>query len=117
MNKKIVITAFLSVLIPLLWGEDSARAIGDRKTKDAEADLNKVYQELRRVLREPNLTALKEAQLAWLKFRDHEASLRAGISSQGGSSYTTDYLDVRIDLTIDRTKQLLRVLKLAQDLE
>ena len=47
-----------------------------------------------------------QAQAAWQKFREAEARFLADLSSQGGSAWTADFLSLRTNITIERTKQL-----------
>ena len=51
------------------------------------------------------------AQTAWTKYCKAEASFRAELSSQGGSAYTVDFISSQTDLTIERTKQLRKLIE------
>lgn len=83
--------------------------------KRADADLNKVYQQLLSVnAREQEFTEkLKTAQRAWIVFRD--AQLESLYSAadpyvQYGSVYLMCYCLAQKELTLQRTQQLKRML-------
>ena len=52
--------------------------------KKADAELNKVYKELREALSDEQKAKLKEVQLLWLKYRDANAEFAASMY-EGGS--------------------------------
>jgi uncharacterized protein YecT (DUF1311 family) len=84
--------------------------------KKADADLNKVYQQLLSVnAREQEFTEkLKTAQRAWIVFRDAQLeSLYPAIKdprAQYGSVYPMCYCLAQKELTLQRTDQLKRML-------
>jgi uncharacterized protein YecT (DUF1311 family) len=82
-------------------------ASAERIYKKADTELNVVYKKMLSKLPPGNIrTDFINAQKAWVVFRDLEAKSRAGISSQGGSSYSTDFLSVMAELTTQRVLQL-----------
>jgi uncharacterized protein YecT (DUF1311 family) len=81
----------------------------DRQYRKADAELNRVYQQLVRAAGGAD-AKLKAAQLAWLKFRDAECDYEAG-RYEGGSMKPMVYSFCLADVTGARTKQLKDVLK------
>ena len=80
--------------------------------RQADRELNAVYASLlARAKRRKIIGDIKAAQRAWLDFRDKEASVRAGVTSHGGSAYHMDYLANRAELTRERTAQLRGLLR------
>jgi len=87
--------------------QPDAKAEAERSFKQADADLNKTYQQLQLRLESPQAKAdLAKAQRAWIALRDSESALRAGVSSGGGSAYSTDFMANQAELTEQRTQQL-----------
>src|SRR2546423_3588373 len=96
----IALFAGLSVVV----AQSEATQIADRDFRRADAALNDVYKQvLARITDKKIKLDLQKAQSAWLRYRDLDASCRAGISSRGGSAYGTDYLGNLTDLTEKRT--------------
>ena len=81
----------------------------DREYRKADAELNRVYQELVRASGGTD-AKLKAAQLAWIKFRDAECNYKASFN-EGGSMQPMTYSFCLADLTTGRTKQLRDSLK------
>ena len=81
-----------------------------REYKQADAELNKVYQQVLRQEDKDGQTRLKTAQLAWLKFRDTECEYEAG-DYIGGTMRPMVAAFCLAAVTNDRTKQLKEVLK------
>ena len=71
----------------------------------ADADLNKVYQKLMASLDGDGIKLLKEAQRAWIAYRDAEAK-RAGDEARGGSMSPMLFYAATAELTKERTKHL-----------
>ncbi|MFL6230794.1 MAG: lysozyme inhibitor LprI family protein [Pyrinomonadaceae bacterium] len=84
----------------------------DRQYRKADAELNRVYQELMRASGGSD-QKLKAAQLAWLKFRDAECDYQAAFN-EGGSMQPMTYSFCLADVTASRTKQLRETLKEVQ---
>lgn len=81
----------------------------DREYRKADAELNRVYQELVRASGRTD-ARLKAAQLAWIKFRDAECDYKASFY-EGGSMQPMTYSFCLADVTSERTKQLRESLK------
>ena len=71
----------------------------------ADADLNKVYQKLMASLDGDGIKLLKEAQRAWIAYRDAEAK-RAGDEARGGSMSPMLFYAATAELTQERIKHL-----------
>ena len=72
----------------------------------ADADLNKTYQAVLKKLPDAeSKQKLKEAQRAWLAFRDAEAALAAD-QARGGSMAPIVRYETMAELTQQRIKQL-----------
>ena len=87
------------------------QAVVDR----ANADLDKVYKELMNKL-DPGLQkSLKEAQRAWIKWRDAEADIIARVGGAvGGSAMRVDYANAQTKLIKERGEVLKGYIKEAQ---
>jgi uncharacterized protein YecT (DUF1311 family) len=85
----------------------------DRQYKKADAELNRVYQQVVRASGGSD-AKLKAAQLAWLKFRDSECDYEASMYD-GGSMRPMVYSFCLRDVTAARTGQLRDALKELQD--
>ncbi len=84
----------------------------DREYRKADAELNRVYQQLVRASGGTD-AKLKAAQLAWIKFRDAECDYKAAFN-EGGSMQSMTYSFCLADVTAARTKQLRESLKEVQ---
>ena len=76
-----------------------------RNFEKADKDLNLVYSKLSKALDAKRRAKLKEAQRAWLKFRDAESAFWAS-EMEGGSAYPMLYSGTQANLTKKRTKEL-----------
>jgi uncharacterized protein YecT (DUF1311 family) len=86
------------------------------KYKQADAELNKVYQQLLSKLDdEGHKAALKTAQLAWLKYRDTNCDFE-GYLNRGGTIYPVVITECMTSMTISRTKELRQQIKQMADL-
>ncbi|WP_239025334.1 lysozyme inhibitor LprI family protein [Rhodoligotrophos defluvii] len=73
----------------------------------ADAELNRVFQQLLGKLEQDGKGYARDAQRAWIAFRDKECVFRAGgPADQGGSIWPMIYAECRAELTEDRVKQL-----------
>jgi uncharacterized protein YecT (DUF1311 family) len=81
-----------------------------REYKKADAELNKVYQQLMRASAPEEQPKLKAAQLAWLKFRDAQCDYESALNA-GGTMYSMVVDYCLADVTQARTKQLRDSLK------
>lgn len=120
--------AVLSLLAASAWPANDSFAADETLTqldlnqdadsafKAADAELNRVYQEIRRRYRDQPrfLDKLKLAQRAWLKFRDAELDALYPPTADGdpyiayGSMYPMCYASAMERLTKERTAQLRR---------
>jgi uncharacterized protein YecT (DUF1311 family) len=86
------------------------------KYKQADAELNKVYQQLLSKLDdEGHKAALKTAQLAWLKYRDTNCDFE-GYLNRGGTIYPVVITECMTAMTTSRTKELREQIKQMADL-
>ncbi|MFL6275919.1 MAG: lysozyme inhibitor LprI family protein [Blastocatellia bacterium] len=82
-----------------------------REYKKADTALNTVYKQLMTKLEdEGERTALKAAQVAWIKFRDSDCEFEA-YQNKGGTIYPLIYDGCLTTLTQQRTKELRELLK------
>lgn len=88
-------------------------ACAAQKYKQADAELNRVYQELMRAAGAAD-QKLKTAQLAWLKFRDAECDYQTA-GYEGDSMRPMVYNFCLADVTTARTKQLRNSLNELQE--
>jgi uncharacterized protein YecT (DUF1311 family) len=77
----------------------------DDEFSAADKNLNTTYGNLLKTLDAEGQRKLKDAQRAWIKFRDLNADF-AGDSMRGGSAEPLVIIGERTQMTIDRTKQL-----------
>ncbi len=86
------------------------------KYKQADDELNKVYQQLLSKLDdEGHKASLKTAQLAWLKYRDTNCDFE-GYLNRGGTIYPIVIAECMTTMTTSRTKQLKEQIKHLADL-
>lgn len=107
---------FLSLLLGLFTAaplhlssqthEDRDAAV--QKFEKADKDLNRVYQKALDQLSPKGKSALKEAQRAWVVFRDMSAKAY-GTQEEGGSNERDMYVACQTALTEARTKELTRM--------
>jgi uncharacterized protein YecT (DUF1311 family) len=76
----------------------------------ADQKLNKLYNNLGSKLEPERLAKLKEAERAWVKFRDADCDFVTYIN-KGGSIYPLVYFGCLTESTNDRIKQLEQMLK------
>ena len=81
-----------------------------REYKKADAELNRVYQQVLRQEDAGGQARLKTAQLAWLKFRDTECEYEAG-DYIGGTMRPMVEAFCLAAVTEARTRQLKEILK------
>jgi uncharacterized protein YecT (DUF1311 family) len=73
--------------------------------KTADKELNEAYSKHSKGLSDAHLEALKQAQLAWIKYRD-QACTSFGLSAEGGSMEGMLVTMCRTRLTAERTDLL-----------
>jgi uncharacterized protein YecT (DUF1311 family) len=81
-----------------------------REYKKADAELNKVYQQVWQQEDKGGQARLRAAQLAWLKFRDAECEYEAG-DYIGGTMRPMVAAFCLAAVTHERTRQLQEILK------
>ena len=80
----------------------------------ADKQIDAVYQKLMQALDAEAQSSLREAQRAWIKWRDEEAMLIARLGGAvGGSALRVDILNAQADLVRARTAVLQGYLKRA----
>ena len=78
----------------------------------ANAQLDKVYKQLMAKLEAEQQKSLKEAQRAWIKWRDAEADIIARLGGAvGGSALRVDYANAQEKLIKERLEVLQTYLK------
>lgn len=78
--------------------------------KKADAELNQVYRKLVGMLDEEQKAQLKEAQLAWISYRDKNCEFVADMY-KGGSLRPTVLATCLLDVTDNRTTELRNQIK------
>ena len=76
----------------------------------ADGALNRIYQQLRSQLDKPRQAKLREAQRAWIVFRDTSVEFEAS-EEEGGSLYSITFLSVLLTKTEQRADELETLLK------
>jgi uncharacterized protein YecT (DUF1311 family) len=76
-----------------------------RDFEEADAELNAVYKQVRARLSPKGAAALRDAQRAWVIFRDKTAEAY-GIGEEGGSNEGLMYIRCQEAITQNRTKEL-----------
>jgi uncharacterized protein YecT (DUF1311 family) len=86
----------------------------DQRLKRADADLNTVYAAVQKKIEAADRKRLRDAERAWITFRDAECLYRIGgedYGDQGGTLWPMLELQCRADLTEARVKDLREELK------
>ena len=92
-------------------GTEEAAAVAS-----ANGKIDKVYAELMGKLDDQQKKSLKEAQRAWIKWRDDEANFLARLGgSIGGSALRVDFLNAQLKLIQERTDVLQRYIEEAEN--
>ena len=76
-----------------------------KEYKAADTALNKIYGQLMAKLEDDHKAKLKEAELAWIKFRDAHCEFQA-FPNMGGTIYPLVYNGCLTRVTNDRIKEL-----------
>lgn len=99
----------------LAYPQSGATLIAESGYKKIDVELNQVYNELIEVLKvKGSKDDIVKAQRAWIAFRESDAKARAGITSDGGSAYSMDYLANMTEMTQQRVEQLKAILKVVK---
>ena len=72
----------------------------------ADKELNDTYKALLTGVDQEGKAKLKDAQRAWIQFRDADTALAYRISGEGGSLGGLIAMNHKLDLTTERTRQL-----------
>jgi len=109
------------VSLPSSYGQDSDfKPPGSEEqagVDQANAQLDKLYKQLMGKLDPEQQKSLKEAQRAWIKWRDAEADIIARVGGAvGGSAMRVDYANAQTKLIKDRAEVLRGYLKEAQSI-
>ena len=113
---RIVVIACFLAFSGESFGQPDVMNAAEKDFKKADSEMNAVYQKALVELAQDSdhgkilIADFKKAQRAWLTFRDAEAACRAGVTSNGGSAYTMNYLANLTSLTLHRTKDLSELL-------
>lgn len=118
---RILAIVFLLVASPLAaWAgtdckDPQARyeniACASEALDNADKKLNESYRVFLASMDEEGKTKLKEAQRAWIQFRDADTVLAYQNSGEGGSLGGLIATNHKLDLTLDRAKQLKKFSK------
>lgn len=115
MNTKLIITLASGAVLALVSLQVSLGQSADWKRPGAEEtaalnradrELTRTYEQLLATLDTKQQAALREAQRAWIKWREAEALFVAGSTSVGGSAFRDDYLNAMSGLAAQRTREL-----------
>lgn len=98
-----IVVGMVAMAFAQTQGEMNQEAKSDYEIADAE--LNKVYKELRANLSDEEKATLKEVQLVWLKYRDGHAEFAAS-RYEGGSMAPMVYAGALTSATEDRVEAL-----------
>ena len=113
LNKCICLLGVLALSMGCLLADTpEVTDLARNELRQADRQLAAVTKKTQRQLSDKNAQkSFQQAQSAWLRFRDAEASFRASLTSGGGSAYLTDYLSISATMTKERTKQLQQWIK------
>ena len=107
----IATTSFTSTYGQVQQVKTSAEAEQEEVNR-ANAELDQVYKQLMGKLEAEQQKSLKEAQRAWIKWRDAEAGIMARLTGAiGGSAMREAYANAQIKLIKERTEVLKGYLK------
>jgi uncharacterized protein YecT (DUF1311 family) len=83
----------------------------DQRLKSTDAELNTVYAALMKKIEAPDQKRLRDAERAWIAFRDSECLFRIGGEDQGGTLWPMLELQCKADMTEARVKDLREQVK------
>lgn len=111
--KSAVIVAFCSIVVLAVSGLQSHgeefEPPGKKEQAEvdaANAELGRVYQSLMSKAEPDEQKRLREAQRAWIKWRDAEAMYIARRTAEGGSALRVDYAVAQLKLINERIEVL-----------
>lgn len=109
MRRIAIVLAAVAIATPALSQTQAAmNATAAAEAKAADDALNTRYQSMMASLSSGSRLRLREAQRAWIRFRDLECRLETG-KAQGGSAYPMVQSGCLARLTRERTLQLDRL--------
>jgi len=113
--KKVIFGLFLFFCFSQFgFSQNQVDATGETELYEAydkaDKELNKVYNQLKNKLGTKDQTALVAAQKDWIKFRDSNCKFKCYSEGDGGVIANKMYADCRMQLTIDRTKELKKLI-------
>jgi uncharacterized protein YecT (DUF1311 family) len=121
MNKYSLLVGSIAVamtLVAVTWTQGQNSDFKPPGTEEAaavdqaNAEIDKVYKDLTAKLDPQQQKSLKEAQRAWIKWRDAEADLIARVGGAiGGSAMRVDYSNALTKLIKQRTEVLRGYIK------
>ena len=118
---RVIICAVIAAVafVPVSYGQDpNFKPPGTEEqaaVDGANGELDKVYKQLMAKLEAEQQKSLKEAQRAWIKWRDAEADIIARVGGAvGGSAMRIDYANAQTKLIKERTETLRGYLKEAE---
>lgn len=107
------VAALHSDLLPRMGAAPPEEA--ETALQDVNSRLQTVFRQLVRNVSDPRTKEdVKKAHSAWQTFSAAEATARAGVTSKGGSAYSSDRTQVLLELTEERLRQLREQLRLAR---
>jgi uncharacterized protein YecT (DUF1311 family) len=95
--------------LSLCIGRDDVNQTLESSFKRADANLNIAYKKVCQLLDGTELESMKKAQRSWLGYCEAEALMLAGVTSEGGSSYSNDFVYEKTRLLEVRAAQLLQL--------
>jgi len=113
--KKVIFGLFLFFCFSQFgFSQNQVDATGETELYEAydkaDKELNKVYNQLKNKLGTKDQTALVAAQKDWIKFRDSNCKFKCYSEGDGGVIANKMYADCRMQLIIDRTKELKKLI-------
>lgn len=123
-RKLLIILIFVATVVALVRAQQSPKKnpcaqaqtqiemndCAAKESRAADQKLNKLYAELAAKLEPERLAKLKEAERAWIKFRDADCDFQSSLY-KGGSIYPMIYNGCLTDNINHRLKQLEQMLK------
>ena len=92
-----------------LANQGEMNACFEREYREADAELNKTYEALRDRVSSTGRETLRDAQRAWIAYRDAQCAFESA-GTEGGSIHPTIVAICRTELTRTQTRRLRRQL-------
>ena len=94
------------------WTQMSINQAAYESSRKADSELNRLFQKLVASEENPKRKArLREAQRAWIVFRDKSCLYQVGLPSEGGSIEQMEYANCLESVTLKRIKDFEEYLK------